>query len=52
MELLVDCVTKLEQLQYTRDAAPDFTKKREELQAENLRKMFLAMTKDIPRDSD
>lgn len=47
VELLVDGVTKLEQLQYTGDAAPDLQKSREELQAENLRKMFLAMTKDI-----
>ncbi len=47
VELLVDGVTKLEQLQYTGDAAPDRTASREELQAENLRKMFLAMAKDI-----
>jgi len=47
VELLVDGVTKLEQLQYTGDAAPDRTTSREELQAENLRKMFLAMAKDI-----
>ena len=47
VELLVDGVTKLEQLQYTGDAAPDLQKSREEMQAENLRKMFLAMTKDI-----
>lgn len=47
VELLVDGVTKLEQLQYTGDAAPDRPTSREELQAENLRKMFLAMAKDI-----
>ncbi len=47
VELLVDGVTKLEQLQYTGDAAPDRAASREELQAENLRKMFLAMAKDI-----
>lgn len=47
VELLVDGVTKLEQLQYTGDAAPDRLNSREELQAENLRKMFLAMAKDI-----
>ncbi|MCI9035094.1 MAG: bifunctional (p)ppGpp synthetase/guanosine-3',5'-bis(diphosphate) 3'-pyrophosphohydrolase [Lachnospiraceae bacterium] len=47
VELLVDGVTKLEQLQYTGEAAPDRTTSREELQAENLRKMFLAMAKDI-----
>lgn len=47
VELLVDGVTKLEQLKYTGDAAPDRTASKEELQAENLRKMFLAMAKDI-----
>jgi len=47
VELLVDGVTKLEQLQYTGEAAPDRVTSREELQAENLRKMFLAMAKDI-----
>lgn len=47
VELLVDGVTKLEQLQYTGDATPDRPASREELQAENLRKMFLAMAKDI-----
>ncbi len=47
VELLVDGVTKLEQLKYTGDAAPDRTASREEMQAENLRKMFLAMAKDI-----
>lgn len=44
VELLVDGVTKLEQLQYTGDAGPA---SREDMQAENLRKMFLAMAKDI-----
>ena len=47
VELLVDGVTKLEQLKYTGDATPDRTASREEMQAENLRKMFLAMAKDI-----
>lgn len=47
VELLVDGVTKLEQLKYTGEAAPDRLTSREELQAENLRKMFLAMAKDI-----
>ncbi len=47
VELLVDGVTKLEQLQYTGEATPDRSTSREELQAENLRKMFLAMAKDI-----
>ncbi|MGN1083862.1 MAG: HD domain-containing protein, partial [Lachnospiraceae bacterium] len=37
--LLVDGVTKLTQLNYSKDKV--------ELQAENLRKMFLAMAKDI-----
>ena len=37
--LLVDGVTKLTQLQYSRDKV--------DVQAENLRKMFLAMAKDI-----
>lgn len=42
--LLVDGVTKLQQLQFTGDGeTPD----RLEMQAENLRKMFLAMAKDI-----
>ncbi len=45
--LLVDGVTKLEQLKYTGDAAPDRVASREDMQAENLRKMFLAMAKDI-----
>ena len=44
VELLVDGVTKLEQLKYTGDAGPA---SREDMQAENLRKMFLAMAKDI-----
>ena len=43
VELLVDGVTKLEQLKYTGDATPDRPVSREEMQAENLRKMFLAM---------
>lgn len=47
VELLVDGVTKLEQLKYTGDATPDRPVSREEMQAENLRKMFLAMAKDI-----
>ncbi|MBQ2935767.1 MAG: bifunctional (p)ppGpp synthetase/guanosine-3',5'-bis(diphosphate) 3'-pyrophosphohydrolase [Lachnospiraceae bacterium] len=42
--LLVDGVTKLQQLQFTSNGdKPD----RLEMQAENLRKMFLAMAKDI-----
>lgn len=43
--LLVDGVTKLQQLQFSgsEDGKPD----RLELQAENLRKMFLAMARDI-----
>ncbi len=47
VELLVDGVTKLEQLKYTGDATPDRVATREDMQAENLRKMFLAMAKDI-----
>ena len=47
VELLVDGVTKLEQLQYTGDATPDRPASREDMQAENLRTMFLAMAKDI-----
>lgn len=47
VELLVDGVTKLEQLKYTGEATPDRVASREEMQAENLRKMFLAMAKDI-----
>lgn len=42
--LLVDGVTKLEQLPLSREGADD---SRLEMQAENLRKMFLAMAKDI-----
>ncbi len=42
--LLVDGVTKLEQLPLSREGAND---SRLEMQAENLRKMFLAMAKDI-----
>ncbi|HKM03153.1 MAG TPA: bifunctional (p)ppGpp synthetase/guanosine-3',5'-bis(diphosphate) 3'-pyrophosphohydrolase [Lachnospiraceae bacterium] len=41
--LLVDGVTKLGQLQYSGDKTGD----KLEMQAENLRKMFLAMAKDI-----
>ncbi len=44
--LLVDGVTKLEQLQLNNDEG-DRTLDRFEMQAENLRKMFLAMAKDI-----
>ena len=42
--LLVDGVTKLEKLPLTTNAASD---EKLEMQAENLRKMFLAMAKDI-----
>lgn len=42
--LLVNGVTKLEQLPLSREGADD---SRLEMQAENLRKMFLAMAKDI-----
>ena len=42
--LLVDGVTKLEQLPLSREGADD---SRLEMQAENLRKMFLAMARDI-----
>ncbi|NTV78624.1 MAG: bifunctional (p)ppGpp synthetase/guanosine-3',5'-bis(diphosphate) 3'-pyrophosphohydrolase, partial [Clostridiales bacterium] len=41
--LLVDGVTKLQQLQFTGEKSGD----KLEIQAENLRKMFLAMAKDI-----
>jgi len=41
--LLVDGVTKLQQLQYNGEKSGD----KLEMQAENLRKMFLAMAKDI-----
>ena len=44
--LLVDGVTKLEQLQFTSENG-DKALDRFEMQAENLRKMFLAMAKDI-----
>jgi len=44
--LLVDGVTKLEQLKFTSENG-DKTMDRLEMQAENLRKMFLAMAKDI-----
>lgn len=45
VELLVDGVTKLQQLQLSRGEGGDVDKL--EMQAENLRKMFLAMAKDI-----
>lgn len=49
--LLVDGVTKLQQIQFTGDKAEerigDKSNEKLELQAENLRKMFLAMAKDI-----
>ena len=45
--LLVDGVTKLQQLQLSGDNNDDKSSDRMELQAENLRKMFLAMAKDI-----
>lgn len=45
--LLVDGVTKLQQLQLSGGSDDDKTADRMELQAENLRKMFLAMAKDI-----
>ena len=45
--LLVDGVTKLQQLQLSGDSNDDKSSDRMELQAENLRKMFLAMAKDI-----
>ena len=45
--LLVDGVTKLQQLQLSGGNDDDKTADRMELQAENLRKMFLAMAKDI-----
>ena len=44
--LLVDGVTKLEQLNFTNESG-DKAADRLEIQAENLRKMFLAMAKDI-----
>ncbi len=44
--LLVDGVTKLQKLQFTGDDG-NKTPDRLEMQAENLRKMFLAMAKDI-----
>ncbi len=43
--LLVDGVTKLEQIPLTSDMSGDDAKL--EMQAENLRKMFIAMAKDI-----
>ncbi len=45
--LLVDGVTKLQQLQFTGENADERSSDKTELQAENLRKMFLAMAKDI-----
>lgn len=45
--LLVDGVTKLQQLQLSGDSNDDKSSDKMELQAENLRKMFLAMAKDI-----
>jgi len=45
--LLVDGVTKLQQLQLSGGNDDNKTADRMELQAENLRKMFLAMAKDI-----
>ncbi len=45
--LLVDGVTKLQQLQLSGDNNDDKSADRMEMQAENLRKMFLAMAKDI-----
>ena len=43
VEQLVDGVTKLQQFQYTSGGQLD----RQEMQADNLRKMFIAMAKDI-----
>lgn len=45
--LLVDGVTKLGQLHYSGDKSGDKDSDKLEMQAENLRKMFLAMAKDI-----
>ncbi|MBQ8591878.1 MAG: bifunctional (p)ppGpp synthetase/guanosine-3',5'-bis(diphosphate) 3'-pyrophosphohydrolase [Lachnospiraceae bacterium] len=46
--LLVDGVTKLQKLQFSDEKAADREfNERAEMQAENLRKMFLAMAKDI-----
>ena len=44
---LVDGVTKLDNLQLTATIGADKANDRAEMQAENLRKMFLAMAKDI-----
>ncbi len=44
---LVDGVTKLDSLQLTASVGADKANDRAEMQAENLRKMFLAMAKDI-----
>lgn len=45
--LLVDGVTKLQKLQLSGDSGAEKSADKLELQAENLRKMFLAMAKDI-----
>ncbi len=45
--LLVDGVTKLDSLQMAETVGADKATDRAEMQAENLRKMFLAMAKDI-----
>ncbi len=47
--LLVDGVTKLAKLKFSHhvDDAGDRTREQQEMQAQNLRKMFLAMAKDI-----
>ena len=45
--LLVDGVTKLQSLQLGENTVMDKDKEKLEMQAENLRKMFLAMAKDI-----
>ncbi|MCR5715590.1 MAG: RelA/SpoT family protein, partial [Lachnospiraceae bacterium] len=47
VELLVDGVTKLQSLDQSGQDHPDQPADKLELQAENLRKMFLAMAKDI-----
>ena len=45
--LLVDGVTKLQQLQFSGETNQDKSADKLAIQAENLRKMFLAMAKDI-----
>lgn len=45
VEILVDGVTKLGQIPLTKDGEEEMSK--EEAQSENIRKMFLAMSKDI-----